>query len=46
VKHREMQREKNSIFKCMKKYRTEELIAQKLQTMEIAELIYAQARQK
>jgi hypothetical protein len=25
VKHREMQREKNSIFKCMKKYRTQKI---------------------
>jgi hypothetical protein len=38
-----MQREKNSIFKCMKKYRTE---LKRYKQQEIDELIYAQARQK
>jgi hypothetical protein len=44
VKQREMQREKNSIFKCMKKYRRVPKRDYKQQG--IVELIYAQARQK
>jgi predicted HAD superfamily Cof-like phosphohydrolase len=45
VKDREMQREKNSIFKCMKKYRTElKRFRSDYKQEEIAELIYAQSK--